>query len=379
MKRVLTLAVAASAMVLTVVAVAPPGRLLRDSTGTVHFDARPFPAQRVSLFPEAHAARNGSGTMSLYSPGNPVVSGTTITSSAFNNTMNDLATEMTDSLSRSGKGGMLAALRGVNGTVGAPAFSWTGDTDTGLYWIGANNPAMSAGGTKIQEWATTGASLYGTTALNTSTTGQSATVALYARNTDAYGIFSVPRLAAASFSPLVQANDSGLFFSGATIDTGGFVIGQWSATARGMRFSATGDVTFSGAVAATGALSSTGNFAVNSSKFTVEASSGNTVVAGTLNATGDITGQANINATGSFIGASSNSLAQVAGLQLQVGTTHAGIKTLSTGAGTVTLASGKTACVCSDVTAANAVKCSVSGTTLTIAGTGSDQVAYLCF
>lgn len=36
-------------------------------------------------------AYNGSGSFSLYSPGNPVVTGTTISSTAFNNTMNDIA------------------------------------------------------------------------------------------------------------------------------------------------------------------------------------------------------------------------------------------------------------------------------------------------
>lgn len=36
-------------------------------------------------------AYNGSGSFSLYTPGNPVVTGTTISSTAFNNTMNDIA------------------------------------------------------------------------------------------------------------------------------------------------------------------------------------------------------------------------------------------------------------------------------------------------
>lgn len=100
------------------------------------------------------ASRDSSGTYTLPS-GNPVVSGTTISSTVHNNTMNDLKTEMTDSLSRSGKGGMTAPLRCADGAVGAPAFSWTSDTDTGLYRIGANNPAMSAGGVKVQEWSAT--------------------------------------------------------------------------------------------------------------------------------------------------------------------------------------------------------------------------------
>jgi hypothetical protein len=35
-----------------------------------------------------------------------------------------------------------------NGAVGAPSFTFTSDTDTGFYRVGANNPAISAGGTK---------------------------------------------------------------------------------------------------------------------------------------------------------------------------------------------------------------------------------------
>jgi len=48
-------------------------------------------------------ARNGSGVYSLFTPGNPVVTNTTIDSSAFNSTMNDIASSMTLSLSSDGQ------------------------------------------------------------------------------------------------------------------------------------------------------------------------------------------------------------------------------------------------------------------------------------
>ena len=48
-------------------------------------------------------ARNGSGTYSLYTPGNPVVTGTTISSTAFNNTMSDIATALTQSIAADGQ------------------------------------------------------------------------------------------------------------------------------------------------------------------------------------------------------------------------------------------------------------------------------------
>lgn len=101
------------------------------------------------------ASRSAGGTYSNVS-GIPVSTGTTISATVFNNAMADYATEMTDSLNRSGKGAMLAPLRLTNGSVSAPAVTFDSDTDVGLYRIGANNPAMSAGNTLCQSWATTG-------------------------------------------------------------------------------------------------------------------------------------------------------------------------------------------------------------------------------
>jgi hypothetical protein len=48
-------------------------------------------------------ARNGSGTYSLYTPGNPVVTGTTISSTWANNTLNDIATALTNSIAKDGQ------------------------------------------------------------------------------------------------------------------------------------------------------------------------------------------------------------------------------------------------------------------------------------
>lgn len=83
--------------------------------------------------------RNSSGAYSLYTPGNPVVTQTVISSSWANNTLSDLATAMTDSLSRSGDGGMLAGLELANGTSGAPGLSWGSDLTSGLYRAGASD------------------------------------------------------------------------------------------------------------------------------------------------------------------------------------------------------------------------------------------------
>jgi hypothetical protein len=123
----------------------------------------------VSLFGPSEASRNSSGTYTLPA-GNPVVTGTTISSTWANNTLDDIKTEITSSLDRSGRGAMLAPLQCSNGTVSLPSLTFGSDTDTGLYRIGANNPAMAAGGTKVQDWTSTGTTVTGTAAVTGATT-----------------------------------------------------------------------------------------------------------------------------------------------------------------------------------------------------------------
>lgn len=141
-----------------------------------------FLSERLRPQP-AEAARNASGTYSLPS-GNPVVTGTTITSTWANTTLSDLKTEMTDSLCRSGKGAMLAPLRLTNGTNSAPSLTFDSDTDTGVFRAAANQLGLAAGG--VQTVTVTSAGV--TVAANTASTGFSVTntnsgTAIYAQST----------------------------------------------------------------------------------------------------------------------------------------------------------------------------------------------------
>lgn len=77
-------------------------------------------------------SRDSSGNYTLPA-GNPVVAGTTITDTWGNTTMNDIATALTDSLSRSGKGGMSAALIGINGSAAAPGFAFSSESNSGMF------------------------------------------------------------------------------------------------------------------------------------------------------------------------------------------------------------------------------------------------------
>lgn len=68
--------------------------------------------------------------------GNPVTSGTLITSTWANDTMPDLGAEVADSLSRSGKGGMLAAFQGIDGTLATPGIAFLNEPGSGLHRAG---------------------------------------------------------------------------------------------------------------------------------------------------------------------------------------------------------------------------------------------------
>ena len=100
--------------------------------------------------------RNASGTYALPS-GNPVSSGTLIDATWANNTLNDLANEMTDSLSRSGEGGMLAPFRLNDGVQATPGLAFSNEPSTGLYRAGTNEMWAVVGGTQVQQFTANGA------------------------------------------------------------------------------------------------------------------------------------------------------------------------------------------------------------------------------
>jgi hypothetical protein len=92
-------------------------------------------------------ARNSSGTHSLPATTNPVVTGTNITPTWANSTLSDLSAEITDSLSRSGKGGMTAPMRTADGSVTSPATSYTSETGSGWFRHAAGELRLAILGT----------------------------------------------------------------------------------------------------------------------------------------------------------------------------------------------------------------------------------------
>lgn len=99
--------------------------------------------------------RNASGTFTLVT-GNPVVAGTTIESTWANTTLSDIATELTNSLSRTGQGGMTAAFRLADGTLAAPGMAFLNETGTGLYRAGSGEMWSAVQGAQIQQYTING-------------------------------------------------------------------------------------------------------------------------------------------------------------------------------------------------------------------------------
>ena len=90
--------------------------------------------------------------------GNPVVSDTTIDSVWANDSMGDIATTLTNSLDRDGKGGMRAPLKMPDSSAALPSFSFTNQTNTGMYRFGDGDLRFSVGGADSLR-LTTGSSL----------------------------------------------------------------------------------------------------------------------------------------------------------------------------------------------------------------------------
>lgn len=113
----------------------------------------------LAAIPVALANRNSSGTYSLPT-GNPVLSGTTISSTWANTTLNDLAAEVTNSLDRQGRGSMSAPLRLANGISSAPGLTWANEPNSGLYRNAASDERMAVASTDVQQWTNSASTFF---------------------------------------------------------------------------------------------------------------------------------------------------------------------------------------------------------------------------
>ena len=102
--------------------------------------------------------RNGSGVYTLPA-GNPVVPGTTIDAAWANSTLEDMANEITNSLSRTGAGGMIAPFRIADGNITAPGLAFLNETGSGLYRSGTASVWMAIQGVNTAQFTTTGVNI----------------------------------------------------------------------------------------------------------------------------------------------------------------------------------------------------------------------------
>lgn len=104
--------------------------------------------------------RNSSGVYTLPA-GNPVVTGTTITSSWANPTMSDLANEVTNSLDRAGRGSMTGQLKAIDGTVSAPGMTFGAELSSGWYRSAAGVVRLSILAAQVAQFNASGLELVG--------------------------------------------------------------------------------------------------------------------------------------------------------------------------------------------------------------------------
>lgn len=98
--------------------------------------------------------RDSSGNCTLAE--SAFVPGTTISSAAVNSDFSDIITMLTDSLSRSGQGGMTAVLE-----LDTSGFVYSADPDTGMFRLAANQQTIECGGVSTLVLSATGITVHG--------------------------------------------------------------------------------------------------------------------------------------------------------------------------------------------------------------------------
>jgi hypothetical protein len=232
---------------------------------------------------------------------------------------------------------------GVDGTVAAPAFSFTSDVGTGIYRIGAGNIGIASAGAKVVDISGTGVAVVGalSSSGNVAVNTNKFTVAAASGNTAIAGTLTVA--AAAALSGVVTFGSGGnilnysvpgsgfwyasstvaqRWFVGSNVGTDDFRI--FAAGWGGNAFSVNG---------ATGAIAIGATLNVASGAVSTSSTTGALVVAGGIGLGGSITAASNISAAGNISGANISAAGNVAGAGLGIGvgygTIAAGINAIS--------------------------------------------------
>lgn len=95
--------------------------------------------------------RNSAGVYTLPS-GNPVAQGTVISANWANDTLGDIASELTQSLDRNGRGGMKVQVKNADGTEALPGITWANEPDSGVYFAAQNDMRASVNGGDVARY-----------------------------------------------------------------------------------------------------------------------------------------------------------------------------------------------------------------------------------
>lgn len=105
--------------------------------------------------------RDSAGNYTLPT-GNPVISGTTITTAWANPTLQDIGAELANSLDRSGRGGMLAPFKFADGTLGNPGITWGNEPTSGIRRAATNDMQAVIAGVQRMRWTASTVDLWDT-------------------------------------------------------------------------------------------------------------------------------------------------------------------------------------------------------------------------
>lgn len=209
---------------------------------------------------------NGSGTFSVVYT---FIPNTTISSSQMNGQFTDIASGLTNCLTRDGQSIMVGQIKAANGTVALPAYTWGTDLDTGIYRIAANNIGVAVGGAKVVDVAAAGVGVTGTFSATGVTSVADGTVSLPGLaftsdpNSGVYRIGADNIGVAVNGAKVLDVSTAGLAITGTLSTTGAFSPNSLSGTIGGTpTFS--GVMTFSAApVFSAGASLGTGTYSGN--------------------------------------------------------------------------------------------------------------------
>lgn len=230
----------------------------------------------------AWASRNSGGTYSLPA-GNPVVTGTSISSTWANTTLGDLGAELTNSLDRNGRGAMLAPLECSAGSVSAPGLAFSAETNSGLYRAGSHDVRMAINGADVGKWTTSGVAITGT---HTVSGNQTVAGSVTAQSTGSNFVGDVAIDNAGTNAGTVTSSlrfgstTSGEAIASKRTSTGNqFGLDIYTGSIARMSFSNTGGVQIPGATAGTPGTSFSGIYGLSSTGVSVPSVAANSCTA----------------------------------------------------------------------------------------------------